>query len=199
MTTEVFVDGKSSIAVPIVKDITPDTTSYTFSAPRGLLFTTQFAQPAIMVAEKARFGDLRANGLVQDNASFTGHSLGEYASLAAMAEFMPFNSLMDVIFYRGLAMQFAVERDVHGSTNYSMVAVNPGRVGKCKTPHPFVLLPTVADRDLVFNEEGLRWVIRNIAKTSQSLLQIVNFNCEGEQYVCTGTVSNPQPRTSFST
>jgi len=188
MKSEMFVDKQSCGSMPVVKSITLDSTSYTFSSPRGLIFTTQFAQPAIMVAEKARFEDMKENGLVQNDAVFAGHSLGEYSGLAAMAEFMPFTSLMDVIFYRGLVMQFAVDRDAHASTDYSMVAVNPSRVSKCRYSGA-KFRPLVANINIVFNEVCLGWMIDTIAEASGSLLQIVNFNCEGEQYVCTGKVS----------
>jgi Acyl transferase domain len=96
------------------------------------LFTTQFAQAGILLAEKAKFEDMRSNGLINERAVFAGHSLGEYGALAALGEFIPFERLLDIIFYRGLAMQVAVERDAQGYTDYSMMAVNPSRIGPCK-------------------------------------------------------------------
>jgi hypothetical protein len=42
---------------------------------------------------------------------------------------------------------------------------------------------------LGFNEQGLNVVVRIIGEESESLLEIVNYNVEGEQYVCAGTVS----------
>jgi malonyl CoA-acyl carrier protein transacylase len=42
---------------------------------------------------------------------------------------------------------------------------------------------------IVFNENGLRCVVNIVATESKALLEIVNFNVEGEQYVCAGTVS----------
>jgi hypothetical protein len=41
------------------------------------------------------------------------------------------SSLVSVVFYRGLTMQVAVERDAEGRSNYGMCAVNPSRVAKC--------------------------------------------------------------------
>lgn len=61
--------------------------------------------------EKASFEDMRSKGLVQRDSSFAGHSLGEYSALAALAEVMPIESLVSVVYYRGLTMQVAVERD----------------------------------------------------------------------------------------
>ena len=123
-------DG-SVVSEPILKDLTPKSRSYTFQEPRGLIFSTQFAQPAITILEKASFEDMRAKGLIQEGAAFAGHSLGEYAVLASFAEFLPFDDMMGVVFYRGLAMQVAIDRDAEGRSDFSMVAVNPGRVGKC--------------------------------------------------------------------
>lgn len=127
---------------PILKEINEHTTSHTFSEPRGLLFSTQFAQPAITLVSKAAFEDMKSKGLVAPGSTFAGHSLGEYGALSAFTEFIPFQTLMSVVFYRGLTMQVAMDRDEHGSTDFSMVAVNPSRVGKCKSTQPLVLTIT---------------------------------------------------------
>jgi malonyl CoA-acyl carrier protein transacylase len=43
-----------------------------------------------------------------------------------------------------------------------------------------------------FDETALRRLVDMIADESKKLLEIVNFNVEGEQYVCAGHVSlNP--------
>lgn len=42
---------------------------------------------------------------------------------------------------------------------------------------------------LDFNQAALDQVVRIIASKSGELLEIVNFNVDGEQYVCSGTVS----------
>jgi fatty acid synthase subunit beta len=44
--------------------------------------------------------------------AFAGHSLGEYFALASIADVLPVSSLVDVVFYRGITMQRAVERDL---------------------------------------------------------------------------------------
>ena len=116
----------------MLKALDHHSTSYTFADAQGLLYSTQFAQPAITILEKASFEDMRSKGLVQESASFAGHSLGEYGALSAVADFIPFKALMGVCFYRGLAMQAAMERDEQGRTEYAMVAVSPVRVGKCE-------------------------------------------------------------------
>ena len=117
---------------PIIQGLTVETPSYTFSEERGLLFSTQFSQPAIALMEIAEFEHLKAQGVVQNEAKFAGHSLGEYSALGSCTSFLSLENLLDLIFYRGLRMQNAVQRDENGRTEYSMMAVNPSRVGKCK-------------------------------------------------------------------
>lgn len=83
--------------------------------------------------EIAAMRTLEARGCVQQQASFAGHSLGEYSALAACTTFMSLEELLSLVFYRGLLMQRAVERDENGQTKFSMVAVNPSKVGSCKS------------------------------------------------------------------
>jgi fatty acid synthase subunit beta, fungi type len=75
---------------------------------------------------------------------------------------------VSVVFYRGLTMQVAVERDELGRSNYSMCAVNPSRISK------------------TFNESALQYVVENIADETGWLLEIVNLNVANMQYVCAG-------------
>ena len=152
----------------IFKGITEKTRSYTYKSPTGLLSATQFTQPALTLMEKASFEDMKSKGLVSNEATFAGHSLGEYSALTAMANVMPIESLVSVVFYRGLTMQVAVERDEQGRSNYSMCAVNPSRISR------------------TFNEEALRFVTANIAEETGWLLEIVNLNIANMQYVCAG-------------
>ena len=84
--------------------------------------------------ELAAFEDIKARGLVQRDAPFAGHSLGEYAALGTIADILSVHSLLSLVFYRGLAMQVAIKRDGHGKTDFSMVAGNPSRVGKGRLP-----------------------------------------------------------------
>lgn len=118
--------------------------------------------------EKASFEDMNAKGLVPRDSTFAGHSLGEYSALAALADVLPIESLVSVVFYRGLTMQVAVERDAQGRSNYSMCAVNPSRISK------------------TFSESALRYVVGNIAEETGWLLEIVNYNIANMQYVCAG-------------
>ena len=146
--------------LPLFGDINVRTQRYTFSHPNGLLFATQFAQIALVVTERAAFEDMRAKGLVQNDSAFAGHSLGEYSALASIADVLPISSLVDIVFYRGITMQRAVERDSQNRSNYAMCAVNPSRVSK------------------TFNDAALREVVDNIASRTGGLLEIVNFNVE---------------------
>ena len=65
-------------------------------------------QPALTLMEKAAFEDMKAKGLVQRHCAFAGLSLGEYSALAAIGDVLPIESLVDIVFYRGLIMQVAV-------------------------------------------------------------------------------------------
>lgn len=153
---------------PLFGDIDLYTTSYTFSHPQGLLFATQYTQIALVVTEKAAFDDMKAKGLIDQNAPFAGHSLGEYSALASIADVLPISALSDVVFFRGITMQRAVKRDAEGKSQYAMMAVNPSRVGKS------------------FSEPALREIVDQISKQKEVLLQIVNLNVADQQYVTAG-------------
>ncbi|KAF8843701.1 hypothetical protein BDN67DRAFT_963867 [Paxillus ammoniavirescens] len=164
--------------LPLFSDIDMRTPKYTFSHPNGLLFATQFAQIALVVTEKAAFEDMRAKGFVQKDCAFAGHSLGEYSALASIADVLHISALVDVVFYRGITMQRAVERDAHNRSNYAMCAVNPSRISK------------------TFTDAALREVVDTIAACTDTLLEIVNYNVEGQQYVCAGELVALQTMTN---
>lgn len=104
---QVDANGASKV-IPIFKGIDENSTFYKFVSPTGLLSATQFTQPALTLMEKAAFEDMKAKGLVQSDCLFAGHSLGEYSALAAIGDVLPIESLVDIVFYRGLTMQVAV-------------------------------------------------------------------------------------------
>jgi malonyl CoA-acyl carrier protein transacylase len=83
------------------------TLQHTFTHPKGLRFATQFAQNALVIMSRAAFEDLCSKGFVQPDAAFAGHLLGEFSTLASVADILPNSSLVDVVFYRGLTMQRA--------------------------------------------------------------------------------------------
>jgi fatty acid synthase subunit beta len=158
-------------------NITSTTPSYTYRHPKGLLFSTEFAQPALTVTEKASFEDMTSRGLVSDKSKYAGHSLGEYAALCAIANMMPLEQILSIVFYRGLSMQVAVERDDEGRSEFGMMAVDPSRVTKG------------------FDIMKLEATVKAIAKESGALLEIVNYNVQDKQYVCAGTLRNLQTLT----
>lgn len=168
MTFETVAADGTVKSERIFKEIDETTTSYTYKSPGGLLSATQFTQPALTLMEKASFEDMKSKGLVPRDSTFAGHSLGEYSALTALADVMPIESLVSVVFYRGLTMQVAVERDASGRSNYSMCAVNPSRISKS------------------FNEQALQYVVDNIAEETGWLIEIVNYNIANMQYVCAG-------------
>lgn len=113
-------------------DMDDQTLSHTFTAPKGLLFSTEFTQPALTVMEKASFEDMVDKGIVNGQSKFAGHSLGEYAALTSVANVMPVERLLHIVFYRGLCMQASVQRDKNGRSVFGMVAINPSRVSECE-------------------------------------------------------------------
>lgn len=104
-------------------------------------------------------------------AIFAGHSLGEYAAISSFSNMLTVESLMDVVFYRGMTMQYAVKRHPDGSSDFGMMAINPGRAGINES-----VLLTLCDWISVLNPD--------------SLLQIVNYNVENWQYVAAGELSS---------
>lgn len=168
LTYDSVDDSGKVMTRPLFGDIDLYTASYTFSHPQGLLFATQYTQIALVVTEKAAFDDMKAKGLIDTEAAFAGHSLGEYSALAAIADVLPISSLADVVFFRGITMQRAVQRDAAGKSQYAMMAANPSRVGKS------------------FSEEALREIVDQISSQKDILLQIVNLNVANQQYVCAG-------------
>ena len=175
--------------------LTYDSESYTFQEPRGLLFSTQFAQPAITLMNLAETASLQSRGLMQQDAYFAGHSLGEYSALAACANFMPLEALLGLVFYRGTVMQFAMEKDSSGQTEFSMVAVNPSRVER----GTWACFPDQAEMlkiSLGFDQASLKMLVHDIASKTELLLEVVNYNVEQQQYVCAGHVSEGSITTS---
>ncbi|KAL2823455.1 acyl transferase domain-containing protein [Aspergillus cavernicola] len=172
ITTEVMLPNGRRTQKPVLAGLTAASVSYTFRHPRGLLYSTQFAQPAILLFEAAAFAELHAKGYVSEGAVYAGHSLGEFGALSALSRSIPAGALVELAFYRGSVMQASVAHDDQGATTYGMVAMNPKRVGK------------------YFTQATLGCLVRQIATQSSELLEIVNFNIEGEQYVCSGTAAN---------
>lgn len=123
-------DGDGFKPTQIFPELDHNTVSYTFSSDTGLLFATQFTQPALTLTEVAIYEDLKSRGLVSPTTAFAGHSLGEYAAIAAFGGLVPLETLMAIAFYRGLSMQVAVQRDSAGRSAFAMCALNPSKLSQ---------------------------------------------------------------------
>jgi len=132
------------------------------------LNSTEFTQPALAIMEKAIYDDMIDKNVFVPGSKFAGHSLGEYSALAAIANIMPIERLLSVVFYRGLSMRVSVPRDSLGRSNYGMMAISPQRISKN------------------FGVEDLHLLISLIQSETRSLLEIVNYNVYKMQYVCAG-------------
>ncbi|KAH8590940.1 acyl transferase domain-containing protein [Bisporella sp. PMI_857] len=162
-------DG-TPITTRLLPEITLRSKSYTFRSPIGLLSATQFTQPALTLMEIALFEDMASKGLVAPDASFAGHSLGEYSALAALGGgILPIEVPVAITFFRGLAMQLNVDRDANGRSEYSMCAINPSKIPTC-------------------DETALRDMVDRIGEQTGWLVEIVNFNIRDMQYICAGEI-----------
>ncbi|PIA13919.1 hypothetical protein COEREDRAFT_10860 [Coemansia reversa NRRL 1564] len=163
-------DGSRLIARPLFPEIFESTESFTFFSQRGLLYATQFTQAAMLICEVAEFAHLRAAGVVPEHAAYAGHSLGEYAGLTAIGGVFTPEAAADIGFCRGLTMQQSVRRDAQNRSIYGMVAVSITRVATWFTLED--LIATVA----AIKDHG----------DYDGLLEIVNYNVRGMQYVASG-------------
>lgn len=115
-------------STPIFPDINSSTKSYTFRSDSGLLSTTQFTQPALTLMEIAIYEHLKSLGVLSDTNFFAGHSLGEYTAIIACGQLTSLETLMSIVFYRGLTMQVGIERDADGRSPFAMCALNPSKL-----------------------------------------------------------------------
>ncbi|KAJ2838201.1 fatty acid synthase alpha subunit Lsd1, partial [Coemansia sp. 'formosensis'] len=156
--------------VPLFPEIMPSSPSYTYRSPTGLLNSTQFTQVILITFAMAAVADMRANSLVQRDAAFAGHSLGEYSALMAISNLFTLEGVLEIGLFRGMLMQSAVERDAQGRSQYGMVAVDPSRLGRG------------------VDDGVLTLAINAICERSGGLLEVVNYNVRGSQYVVAGTL-----------
>ncbi|KAJ1962358.1 fatty acid synthase alpha subunit Lsd1 [Dipsacomyces acuminosporus] len=163
-------NGSGLVSRPLFPEITEDTESFTFTSPDGLLYATQFTQPAMLVCEMAEFAYVESTGVVPRDAVFAGHSLGEYGGLASIGRVLTPELAADIGFCRGLTMQQSVRRDSNGRSIYGMVAVSPQRVSS------------------YFRYEHLEHAVAAITQHGNydGLLEIVNYNVRDQQYVVSG-------------
>ncbi|MDO8462336.1 MAG: DUF1729 domain-containing protein, partial [Deltaproteobacteria bacterium] len=135
------------------------------SHPKGVLHLTQFTQVGLTVLAIAQIAELKAAGLYYPNASFAGHSLGEYAALSATG-IIPLEQVIQTVYHRGLTMQHFVPRDASGRSPYGMVVVRPSLVG--------------------WTEKQLEEKVAELSQSGKKEIYLVNYNIENSQYAITG-------------
>ncbi|KAH7370162.1 putative fatty acid synthase beta subunit dehydratase [Rhexocercosporidium sp. MPI-PUGE-AT-0058] len=168
LTYSTVSDDGSSIERPCLPQIDEKAPFYTFKCEKGLLSSTQFTQPALILMERAIFADLAARGLVSPRSMYAGHSLGEFGALISIGGIMSLQSAIESVFYRGMVMHCVVDRVSPDHSDYSMCAVDPSRVSEA------------------FDVKTLGRIVDEIARKTTWLLEIVNYNVAGRQYVCAG-------------
>ncbi|HCT9180099.1 TPA: DUF1729 domain-containing protein [Corynebacterium aurimucosum] len=139
----------------------------TFTHPDGVLYLTQFTQVAMATLGCAQIAALKEAGVLEDSAFFAGHSVGEYNALAAYAEVLSLEAVLDIVYVRGLTMHRLVERDSAGQSLYGLAALRPHKM-KMSAGEAFAHVASVA------------------AETGE-FLEVVNHNIAGRQYAVAGT------------
>lgn len=143
-----------------------------FSSSEGLLFATQFTQPALVAFSAAWWTSLNSRNLVPKSVVFAGHSLGEYIALLCMCELISLEELIELVFMRGISMQYMVDLHSTKKMKYGMVAADPSRVGNA------------------FGAETLKVAVDQIQHICgrKELCEIVNYNVVEQQYIVAGSV-----------
>ena len=93
--------------------------------PDGVLFRTEFTQPALLALAAAQLAELRAEGAVGARFVAAGHSVGEFAALHALGA-LELEDALTLVHRRGEAMQAHVPRDADGASPYRLAVVDPG-------------------------------------------------------------------------
>lgn len=140
-----------------------------FHHPKGVLFLTQFTQVAMATLGVAQVAEMREASALNQRAFFAGHSVGEYNALAAYAGVLSLESVVEIVYRRGLTMHRLVDRDEQGNSNYGLAALRPNKMG------------LTADNVAEF--------VAQVSQQSGEFLEIVNYNLAGLQYAVAGTVA----------
>ncbi|WP_047241484.1 type I polyketide synthase [Corynebacterium epidermidicanis] len=138
-----------------------------FQHPDGVLYLTQFTQVAMATLGCAQVAEMREASALNQRAFFAGHSVGEYNALAAYADTLSLEAVVEIVYQRGLTMHRLVERDERGVSNYGLAALRPNKMG-LSAAEVFDYVATIAERTGEF-------------------LEIVNYNIAGVQYAVAGT------------
>lgn len=140
-----------------------------FHHPEGVLNLTQFTQVAMATLGLAQAAELREAGVLDEDAFFAGHSVGEYNALAAFAGVLDAAAVLEVVYHRGLTMHALVPRDDAGRSNYGLAALRPDKCGVA--------------------EDAVEDFVAGVAAESGEFLEVVNHNLAGRQYAVAGTVA----------
>ncbi len=132
--------------------------------PRGVLNLTQITQVALTVVACAGVEELRELGVMPADPFIGGHSVGEYAAIAALSGLLPLESVIDVVYHRGRTMQNYVPRDAEGHSPYGMAVVKPHKVG--------------------LDHAGLEALVAELAQVAP--IYVVNLNLRDRQYSVAG-------------
>ena len=138
-----------------------------FHHPDGVLFLTQFTQVAMATLGCAQVAEMREAGALNQRAYFAGHSVGEYNALAAYSGVLSLESVVEIVYRRGLTMHRLVERDEEGNSNYGLAALRPNKMG--------------LSAGNVFD------YVNDLSASTGEFLEIVNYNIAGVQYAVAGT------------
>ncbi|WP_313549448.1 fatty acid synthase subunit beta domain-containing protein, partial [Corynebacterium sp.] len=138
-----------------------------FTHPDGALFLTQFTQVAMATLGCAQIAELAEAGVKSQDTFFAGHSVGEYNALAAYAQVLSLEAVVEIVYARGLTMHRLVDRDAQGNSNYGLAALRPNKIG--------------VRADDVFD------YVAKVSEASGEFLEIVNYNIAGVQYAVAGT------------
>ncbi|ORX74095.1 hypothetical protein DL89DRAFT_253981 [Linderina pennispora] len=168
LATETIDDNGEASMVELFPQASGEADDYTHLSASGLLHAAQFTQPALAVFAMANIAHLKSKSLLQERAMFAGHSLGEFCALAALSDIFTLEDIIDITFYRGMLLHASVERDQQSRSQYGMAAINPSRVGES------------------FDQDSLAFVVKSIGVQGGALLELINYNVAGHQYVVTG-------------
>ena len=94
--------------------------------PAGVVFRTEFTQPALVALAAAQVAELERDGALPADGWVAGHSVGEFSALVALGV-LELEDALDLVHARGLAMQRHVPRDADGRSPYRLCVVDPSR------------------------------------------------------------------------
>lgn len=138
-----------------------------FTHPDGALFLTQFTQVAMATLGCAQIAELAEAGVKSHDTFFAGHSVGEYNALAAYAQVLSLEAVVEIVYARGLTMHRLVDRDAQGNSNYGLAALRPNKIG--------------------IRADDVFAYVAQVGQESGEFLEIVNYNIAGVQYAVAGT------------